>query len=172
MAKKFPTDEFDAAPAHGGRHRQLRTASTRIREFFKLFAISIVVAGVGYLGLQWVQSANVFDGIISGPSPSSSTSGKTAVKVFDGTQANEAGTEVAKALFLEGYEVGSAENLIDSEQAEVIVEKSTILITDEKYRSTANKISASTGIKLIELTADYPDPITVVVGADYVSPAN
>jgi hypothetical protein len=172
MAKKFPTDEFDAAPAHGGRHRQLRTAGTRIREFFKLFAISIVVAGVGYLGLQWVQSANVFDGIISGSSQSTSTSSKTAVKVFDGTQANEAGTEVAKALFLEGYEVGSAENLIDSEQAEVIVEKSTILITDEKYRATANKISASTGITLIELTADYPDPITVVVGADYVSPEN
>jgi hypothetical protein len=75
-------------------------------------------------------------------------------------------------LFLQGYEVGSAENLIDSEQAEVIVEKSTILITDEKYRATANKISASTGITLIELTADYPDPITVVVGADYVSPEN
>lgn len=172
MAKKFPVDEFDAAPAHGGRHRKLRTAGARVREFFKLLLISMVVAGVGYLGLQWVQSSNVFDGFIAGQSTETGTSAKTKVKVFDGTASNEAGTEVAKALFLAGYDVGSAENLIDSANAEVVVEKSTILITDEKYRATANKLSTETGIKLIEVTADYPDPLTVVVGADYVIPKN
>lgn len=172
MANKFPIDEFDSAPAHGGRHRQLRTFSARIREFIKLFVISLVVAGVGYLGLQWVQSANVFDGFIAGQSSETGSTSKTKVKVFDGTSENLAGTEVAKTLFLAGYEVGSAQNLVDSANSEVVVEKSTILITDEKYRTIANKISSETGIKLIEVTADYPDPLTVVVGADFVIPKN
>lgn len=172
MSKKFPADEFDAAPAHGGRHRTRRTAATRVREFVKLFTISMVVAAVGFLGLQWVQSANVFDGIIAAGGGSSTTETKTKVKVFDGTTENVNGTEVAKALFLAGFDVGSAENLVDSASAEIVVEKSTILITDEKYRAAANQIATETGITLIELTADYADPLTVVVGADYVIPKN
>jgi hypothetical protein len=169
MSEKFPIDEFDAVPNHGGRHRALRTGKTRALEFVKLLVIATAVAGIGYLGLQLVQSSSVFSGFIAQPSQ---TSDSTAVKVFDGTQENEAGTSVAKALFLEGFKVGDAENLIASDGKEVVVEKSSILISDEKYRPDAEKISKAVAIDQIELTADYPDPITVVVGRDYVKPTN
>ncbi len=167
MAEKFPVDEFDSAPDHGGRHRALRTGKTRALEFVKLLIIATAVAGVGYVGLQLAQSSTIFSGFIGQPSPSSQT---TEVKVFDGTQANQAGTSVAKALFLEGFNVGDAENLIDSDGKEVVVEKSSILISDEKYRAEAKRIAVAVGLEQIELTADYPDPITVVIGSDYVEP--
>ena len=47
MADKFPTDEFDAAPVHGGRHRIRRTAKHRILEFLKIASFSAIVALVG-----------------------------------------------------------------------------------------------------------------------------
>jgi len=169
MSEKFPVDEFDSAPNQGGRHRARRTGKTRALEFVKLLIVATAVAGVGYLGLQLAQTSTIFSGFISQPSPSSLT---TEVKVFDGTQANEAGTTVAKALFLAGFNVGDAENLIDGDGQEVVVEKSSILISDEKYRAKAERIAEAVGLAQIELTADYPDPITVVIGIDYVMPAS
>ena len=167
MSEKFPIDEFDNAPHHGGRHRTLRTSKDRVLEFVKLLAIAAVVGGVGYIGLQLAQSSAVFNGFIA---QQDTTSNATAVKVYDGTADNNGGTTVAKALFLAGFKVGNAENLIDADGKEVLVEKSTILITDEKYRSDAETISSKTGIKQIELTTTYKDPITVVVGTDWVQP--
>lgn len=169
MSEKFPIDEFDSAPIHGGRHRALRTGKTRVIEFTKLLVIATAVAGAGYLGLQLVQSSSVFSGFISQPS---ATSAATEVKVFDGTEANQSGTAVAKLLFLADFNVGDAENLIDGDGKEVVVEKSSILISDEKFRADANKIAKTVGVTQIELTADYPDPITVVIGADWVPKAN
>jgi hypothetical protein len=167
MSEKFPTDEFDNAPLHGGRHRKLRTSKDRVVEFFKLLAMAAVVGGVGYIGLQLVQSSSIFSGFVAQQDTSANA---IEVKVYDGTADNVGGTNVAKALFLAGFKVGDAQNLIDSDGKEVLVEKSTILITNEKYRSDASTISSETGIKQIELTTTYKEPISVVVGTDYREP--
>ena len=60
MSQKFPLDEFDSVASHGGRHRVRRTPKIRALEFLRIVVVALLVAVVGYFGLKFVDSANLF----------------------------------------------------------------------------------------------------------------
>ena len=131
-SKKFPTDELDSLPEHGGRHRARRTARDRVREFLRVLVVATIVAGLGLF----------------------------ALRVVDASLMPQA---TAGDLLDAGLNVLTAANYDSSTAADQTV----ILISDESYRSTATKVSRVIGKYPIEVTAEFTDPVTVVIAADF-----
>ena len=169
MAQKFPIDEFDSVVAHGGRHRAKRTAKDRLFEWFRIFVAATVVAGSAYIGLNLVESASVFNGEISSPTPSATAAASIGpgVTVLDASgQAGLAG-KVGHLLLDAGFNVLTAANAVDSESKPVEGEKTVVFINDESAKAEATKVAAKLGKFAVEVSTNYPGPITVFLGADY-----
>lgn len=161
MSKKFPLDEFDQLPAHGGRHRIRRTAADRVREFFRYMLISLVVATVGYFGFTWVDSGNLF----SAPVPTNNVQVDVTkgypVTVLDGTGTTGAASVVAHKVLDAGWTVVTADSLPKK------TGKTVIFYSNVDYKATAESLLAVVGKYPIKLDINYSDPITVVLGSDY-----
>jgi hypothetical protein len=168
MAQKFPIDEFDSVSAHGGRHRAKRTAKDRIFEWTRIFVAATVVAGSGYFALNLVESASVFNGEVSAPAPSATaTTTDPGVTVLDASgQAGLAG-KVGHLLLDAGFNVLTAANAVDFENQPVESEKTLVFINDEAVKAEATKVAAKLGKVAVEMSTDYPGPITVFLGSDY-----
>jgi threonine dehydrogenase-like Zn-dependent dehydrogenase len=168
MSDKFPRDEFDAAPIHGGRHRIRRTARHRVLEFFKIAAYSAVVAAIGFVGLKAIDSLNFFDATAVVVAQPAVDSLKPLVVVLDGTSKDGNATTVAHTLLNDGYNVGAAANYVPETGGQVST--STVY-----YKSTndiaiaeaiAKKLSTAKVSIKATVSADFPDAITVVLGTD------
>ena len=166
MADKFPVDEFDAAPQHGGRHRIRRTAKHRVSEFLKIVAISAAAALVGFVGLKGIDSLNFFD---STQVPTTTTENLTQplVVVLDGTSTDGLATKWASKL-AKNYNVASAANFVPATGGQVAA--STVYYRDAKDANTAGAIAkllaTKSGTASVALSSEYTDAITVVLGTD------
>lgn len=171
MAKKFPIDEFDSAAVHGGRHRARRTAKDRVFEWVRIFVAAILVAGIGYGVLKFVENSNVFDGYLPGsnPSPSASSQSLPEVSVLDGGGA-ELAAPAGQLLKDAGFNVTGASKLVDANKKPVAIETTVVVITDEIFRADADGIAAKIGNPQVIVSPEFAGPITVVLGADYVLP--
>ena len=168
MSDKFPRDEFDAAPIHGGRHRVRRTAGHRVLEFLKIAAYSAIVAILGFVGLKAIDSLNFFDTnsvVVTQPVVETL---KPLVVVLDGTTKDGNATAVATNLLSSGYNVGSAANYVPATGGQVAT-------TAVYYQSTSDQALAEAIAKKIStadlrvpatLSSDFTDAITVVLGTD------
>jgi LytR cell envelope-related transcriptional attenuator len=168
MADKFPRDEFDAAPIHGGRHRIRRTAKHRVLEFLKIAAYSAVVAVLGFVGLKAIDSLNFFDTnsvVVAEPVVEKL---KPLVVVLDGTSKEGNATAVAKVLLNAGYNVGSAANFVPASGGQVSVSAVYYLSTDNQALAEAIAKKVSTAKVAIKATnsSEFTDAITVVLGTD------
>ena len=163
-SKKFPTDELDSLPEHGGRHRARRTSRDRIREFVRVLVAASIVAAVGLFGLRMVANSVQFD-ITTLPTTAPVVELNTGpgVTVLDNSDAAGAASALAHKLLDAGLNVLTAANYTSSTQ----VDQTVILISDESYRSTARKILKTMGKYPIEVTAEFTDPVTVVIGSDF-----
>ena len=166
MADKFPVDEFDAAPQHGGRHRIRRTARHRVAEFFKIVAFSAVAALVGFVGLKGIDSLNFFDSSKVAITTTENLS-RPIVVVLDGTNADDLATKWATKL-AKNYNVASAANFVQATGGQVAA--STVYYKNASDANAATAIAkllvTKTGSATTELSADFPDAITVVLGTD------
>lgn len=166
MADKFPVDEFDAAPQHGGRHRIRRAVKHRVAEFVKIVAISAAVALVGFIGLKGIDSLNFFDGTQVATTTTEDLS-RPIVVVLDGTTTDGLATKWATKLS-KNYNVASAANLIFDGGAQTAI--STVYYKDASDANTAGAIAkllvTKTGTAAATISSDYPDAITVVLGTD------
>ncbi len=171
MAKKFPIDEFDSAAVHGGRHRARRTAKDRVLEWVRIFVAAIVVAGLGYGGLKFVENSNVFDGYLPSSSPSASASAQAlpAVTVLDGG-GEELAAGAGQILKDAGFNVSGASVLVDANKKPVAIETTVVVITDELFRADAESIAAKIGNPQVIVSPEFAGPITVVLGSDYKLP--
>jgi hypothetical protein len=168
MADKFPRDEFDAAPMHGGRHRIRRTARHRVLEFLKIAAYSAVVAVLGYVGLKAIDSLNFFDtNTVVVTQPVVETL-KPLVVVLDGTTKTGNATAVANQLLNAGYNVGSAANYVPATGGQVSVTTVYYLSADDQAlaEAIAKKISTAKVIVKANISSEFTDAITVVLGSD------
>lgn len=172
MPKNFPIDEFDSAISGGGRHRAARTAKDRIREWLRVVVAAAVISLGGFLGLTFIGQSSVFAGYIQSinPTPAASTQALPEVSVLDGGGA-ELGAAAGQALRDAGFNVVGAAVLVDSEAKPIATARTVILITDEIFTADGNAIAAKIGNPQVMVSTQFPGPITVVLGADYVIPA-
>ena len=172
MSKKFPIDEFDSVTATGGRHRAVRTAKDRVLEWLAVFAAAVLIGGLGYLGLKFVESSSVFDGYLpsGNPSPAASAQALPEVAVLDGG-GKEMATVAGQILKDAGFNVAQASVLVDAENKPVAIDKTLVVITDEIFRADAEQVAAKIGGSEVLVSPQFPGPIAVVLGADYLPPA-
>ncbi|MFM6963646.1 MAG: LytR C-terminal domain-containing protein [Micrococcales bacterium] len=167
MANKFPNDEFDAAPQHGGRHRIRRTAQHRVNEFLKITAISAAVALVGFVGLKLIDGLSSFDSNSVVVAQTADNVSRPVVVVLDGTSGVGLATKWATKLAA-NYNVSTAANFVPATGGQVSA--STVYYRDAADAGTAGAIakaiSTKTGIAAVAQSADYPDAITVILGTD------
>ncbi len=168
MSDKFPRDEFDAAPIHGGRHRVRRTARHRVLEFLKIAAYSAVVAVLGFVGLKAIDSLNFFDTssvVVTQPVVETL---KPLVVVLDGTTKDGNASAVATLLLNAGYNVGTAANYLPATGGQVSTTAVFFRSNDDSAlaQAIAKKVSVSGLAVKAALSTDFPDAITVVLGTD------
>lgn len=167
MSDKFPVDEFDAAPQHGGRHRIRRTARHRVAEFSKIVAISAAVALLGYVGLKAIDSLNTFDGTNVIAAQNTDDISRPIVAVLDGTTTKGLATKWATKL-ASNYNVASAANYVQTSGGQVSA--TTVYYSNASDAATAGAIakliSTKTGKAVVTSSTNFPDAITVVLGTD------
>jgi hypothetical protein len=169
MPKQFEPDEFDRAPEHGGRHRIRRTGSTRVREWFMVFAVSALVTVVGFFGFKIIGDSNTFRAIVPTDKVAEPQVPGTigpGVTVIDATSANDLASGAAAKLLEAGFNVLTARNL-DTLRNPGSASISAVYIKAGTDSNTANQVAAKLGgLKVV--TADkFDDPITVVLGTSY-----
>ena len=168
MADTFPKDEFDAAPVHGGRHRIRRTAKHRILEFFKIASFSALVALLGYGGLKGIDSLNFFsDNSPVNTQPVVAVQ-ESLVVVLDGTNQTGLATKWATTLSNSGYNVATAANFEPATGGQVAT--TSVFIRSSADQATASaiakKLVLTTGAVSVQLSSEFSDAITVVLGTD------
>jgi len=165
MAENFPQDEFDqVAPAAGSR-RARRSGGSKFLEFVSYFTVSALIAGGGLFGYQ------TFFGGSSIDVNALSDYGKTTTDsirinettIFDGVGQDGLAGNVAHKLIDKGWNVVTAANVPLGLKAE----KTVIYINSDKLQEAAKTLVGDLGSYTIEVSNQYIDPITVVLGADY-----
>ncbi len=166
MADKFPTDEFDAAPMHGGRHRIRRTAKHRILEFLKISTFSAIVALVGYVGLKGIDSLNFFNDTGAVVAQPVVETPKPLVVVLDATDEQGLATKWASNLSSAGFNVAAAANY---EPLDGVQPASTVIyVRSAEQQATAESVAKRFKLEnvAVEISQNFPDAITVVLGKD------
>ena len=168
MADTFPQDEFDAAPIHGGRHRIRRTAKHRILEFLKIAAFSAIVALLGWVGLKGIDSLNFFSDTATVNTQPVVAVQEPIVVVLDGTNQTGFATKWATTLSNAGYNVATAANYAPATGGQV---SSTVVYVrstadQAKAEAIANKLILTSGKVPVQLSTEFTDAITVVLGTD------
>ena len=168
MADTFPQDEFDAAPIHGGRHRIRRTAKHRILEFLKIAAYSAIVALIGWVGLKGIDSLNFFSDNTTVKIQPVVAVQEPIVVVLDGTNQTGFATKWAATLSNAGYNVASAANYTPATGGQVSTTVVYVRSTSDQTKAEviANKLVLTSGKVAVQLSTEFSDAITVVLGTD------
>ena len=169
MAQKFPLDEFDSITTHGGRHRVRRTPLTRLLEFGRIALVALVVAVLGYFGLKYVDSANLFTTTTS-KSATVSTASKARtlqITILDATSTKGIADKVATSLVDAGFNVYSAGQLGGADSSKSEVAKTVVYYFDAANKASAGVIAKELGGYPVAQSTAYAGPITIVIGTDY-----
>lgn len=161
MAKKFPIDEFDNLPAHGGRHRIRRTGFDRVREFFRYMAMSVVIAGAGFIALTWSDSQNIFNDPNPKPTLAADSTLAYPITVLDASETDGVAGRVGHKILDAGWLIVTADNAADT------ADKTVIYYSNVDYQVTAKQLISVVGKFPTKLSDAYTDPITVVIGKDF-----
>ena len=166
MAENFPQDEFDQVAKAPGRRRARRGFGAKLLEFVTYFGVSALVAGGGLFSYQ-----TFFGGGSSVNVGALSDNGKTSVdpiRINETTVINGAGkdglaSEVAHKLLDKGWNVVTARKMALGGSAE----KTVIYINSDQLQDAAKVLTGDLGSYSIEVSNQYLDPITVVLGSDF-----
>ena len=167
MAENFPPDEFDQVAPAPGRRRARRSAGKKFLEFVTYFSVSAILAGGGLFGYQTFLGGGTkldFSSLNTpAPKPSVDPLRINETKVVDGVgQVGLAGT-VARKLIDKGWNVVTAAN----SDTGVLATNTVIYINSAQLNDAAKALTGDLGNYAIEVSNQYIDPITVVLGADY-----
>jgi hypothetical protein len=169
MSQKFPLDEFDSAVAHGGRHRVRRTPKIRALEFLRIVVVALIVAVIGYFGLKWVDSANLFSPSAS-PMPTISVTDVAKgleITVLDATATTGTSDKVATTLVDAGFNVVSAGELGGEISSKSEVAETIVYYFNVGDKAAAAVIAKALGAYPVEQSTAYAGAVTVVIGADF-----
>jgi hypothetical protein len=143
----------------GGKHLAPKSALDYIRSFLTLTVISGVLAFGGLMGLRIADL-----GVIM-PEPTAVS--QTQVSIVDGTNTGIA-QSIGEDLTEAGWNIVSTSSLSDFDQGSPEAVNTLIFITEEGFRVDAEGLSARFEGSIIVVSDQFPDPVTVVIGLDYL----
>ena len=143
----------------GGKHLAPKSALDYIRSFLTLTVISGVLAFGGLMGLRIADL-----GVIM-PEPTAVS--QTQVSIVDGTNTGIA-QSIGEDLTEAGWNIVSTSSLSDFDQGSPEAVNTLIFITEEGFRVDAEGLSARFKGSIIVVSDQFPDPVTVVIGLDYL----
>jgi hypothetical protein len=165
MAKNFPQDEFDQVTPGAGLRRARRSGASKFLEFIAYFSISAVIAGGGLFGYQTFFGGSSIDvNALSDNGKANTDSIRiNETTVFDGIGQDGLASTVAHKLIDKGWNVVTAANV----PAGLKADKTVIYINSDKLQDAAKTLVSDLGSYAIEVSSQYIDPITIVLGSDY-----
>ena len=155
------------APKVPGRRRARRGFGSRLLEFVAYFSVSAVVAGGGLFGYQtFFGGGTQLD--LSGISDNVTKTNVDPLrinetKVIDGVGQIGLAGQVARKLIDKGWNVVTAAN----SPVGLPVASTVIYINSEQLNDAAKALIGDLGKYSVEISNQYIDPITVVIGSDY-----
>ena len=152
-------EQPDTVLGAGGKHLAPKTALDYIRSFLTLTLISGILAFAGLMGLRIADL-----GVIMPQSPFVT---QIQVSVVDGTNTGIA-QSVGEELTEGGWNIVSTSSLSDFDQGSPEAANTLIFITVEGFRDEADGLAARFEGSIIVVSDQFPDPVTVVIGLDYL----
>jgi hypothetical protein len=143
----------------GGKHLAPKNALDYIRSFLTLTVISGILAFAGLMGLRIADLGVIMPELPFVP--------QIQVSVVDGTNTGIA-QSVGEDLSAAGWNVVSTSSLDDFDQGSPEAVNSLVFITEEGFRDEAEALAARFPGSIIAVSDQFPDPVTVVVGMDYL----
>ena len=153
------TEQPDADLGVGGKHLAPKSALDYVRSFLTLTLISGVLAFGGLMGLRLADLGVIMPELPFVP--------QIQVSVVDGTNtglAASVGAELTEA----GWNIVSTSSLSDIDQGSPEAVNTLVFITEEDFRDEAEALAARFPGSIIAVSDQFPDPITVVVGLEYL----
>ena len=168
MAKAYEPDEFDSVPQHGGTHRARRTKTDRVVEFLAVMGVSALVAVGGYFGLKAIDAQSILPVSLPNVVPTSSSTvdvKKSPVSVFDATEADGQASAAATILLNDGWNIAAAASVTPKDG--VVPAETIVYIPNLDLAPVAKAVEKSLGGDYpIQVSANFQDPVTVVLGSD------
>jgi hypothetical protein len=167
MSENFPKDEFDDVAPATGRRRIKPSGRGGFLEFVTFFSLAAVLSGGGLIGYQTFFGGGTkldLSGFNETPAkPSVDPLRINETKVFDALGQEGLASTVAHKLLDKGWNVVTAADMPDGAKAD----KTVIYINSDQLNDAAKALVGDLGNYTIEVSNQYIDPITVVLGADY-----
>ena len=167
MSENFPKDEFDDVVPATGRRRVKPSGRGGFLEFVTYFSLAAVLSGGGLVGYQTFFGGGTkldlsgFNEPAAKPSVDPLRINET--KVYDAIGQDGLASEVAHKLLDKGWNVVTSADMPDG----VKFDKTVIYINSDQLNDAAKALVGDLGNYTIEVSNQYIDPITVVLGADY-----
>lgn len=155
-------DEFDTASGIGGRHLAPKRPLDYVVSFLTLTMLSALLAGGGILGLRLIDTGVILSGLVAARDGIP----QMEIAIVDGTNTGKA-QEIGEMLRQDGWNIVSAISLSDLDPALQPATSTLIFLSDESYRSDAAGLLANFEGAPIEVSDQFPSPVTVLIGTDY-----
>jgi hypothetical protein len=143
----------------GGKHLAPKNAMDYIRSFLTLTAISGLLAFGGLMGLRIADLSVMMPDLPFVP--------QVQVSVIDGTDTGIA-SAVGEELTQEGWNIVSTASLADTNPSAPTSTNTLVFISEEGFRDEAAGLAARFPGSIIAVSDQFPDPITLIVGLDYL----
>ena len=143
----------------GGKHLAPKNAMDYIRSFLTLTAMSGLLAFGGLMGLRIADLSVIMPDLPFVP--------QVQVSVIDGTDTGIA-SAVGEELTQEGWNIVSTASLGDTDPGASTSTNTLVFISEEGFRDEAAGLAARFPGSIIAVSDQFPDPVTVVIGLDYL----
>jgi hypothetical protein len=153
------TEQPDTDLGVGGKHLAPKSALDYVRSFLTLTLISGVLAFGGLMGLRIADLGVIMPDLPFVP--------QIQVAVVDGTNTGIA-QKVGSELTDGGWNIVSTSELSEIDPGSPEAVNTLVFITDESYRDEAEGLATKFPGSIIALSDQFPDPVTVVVGMEYI----
>lgn len=159
-------DDFDLVTGVGGKHLAPKRPLDYIVSFLTLMVISAVLASGGLLGLRLIDASVIFTGSVAEMEEATEpTAPQDALAIVDGTNTDLA-NQIGEGLEALGWNVVSKVSLAEIDPSLPTSPTTLIFISDESYRASAELLPSRFESAPIEVSSQFADPITILVGTD------
>ena len=143
----------------GGKHLAPKNAMDYIRSFLTLTAISGLLAFGGLMGLRIADLSVMMPDLPFVP--------QVQVSVIDGTDTGIA-PAIGEELTQEGWNIVSTSSLGDTDPGSPTSTNTLVFISEEGFRDEAAGLAGRFPGSIIAVSDQFPDPITLIIGLDYL----
>jgi hypothetical protein len=162
-------DEFDTISGVGGKHLAPKRPLDYAVSFITLTAISAIVAAGGLLGLRIWDATLIFDDQVTSEDSLDTRVPQVEVAIVDGTNSGLA-EQLGDDLSAAGWNILKAVELVELPETDPGVPApptTLIFISDESHRTAAARLARLFPQAPIQLSEQFRDPITVLIGLDF-----